>query len=163
MADGHGGARPGAGRPKNSDKFASQITEANETIADGLVGFVRNLRTLADGGFEQVSETYEPAGTVLIDTTEIVTGSQGAKKVLRGKAKAFPDLEPDELVLVKRTVSYAAPDANANQYLIDRLMGRPTQKHEFADLSDEEIIAATTAALGGDDATGLDSAADSHS
>ncbi len=48
------------------------------------------------------------------------------------------------------------PSFKALEYLVNRVMGRPTERHEhdFSNLSDEELIARTTAALGRDGQAG---------
>lgn len=107
-----GGARPGAGRPRKQEKYAAPIAAAEDRIADHLPRLIDNLLHLAHG-WEQVEERYEVAR----------------------------DRDPQELVLVARIVRRAAPDRKANEYLIDRLMGRPTAKVE-ADLeaSDDGVL-----------------------
>lgn len=52
------------------------------------------------------------------------------------------------------------PDLRANIYLIDRVMGKPTERHEhdFSHLSDEELVARATSDLPGDGAPGPEAA-----
>jgi len=45
----HGGARAGAGRPRNSEKYATQIAAATDQIAEALGGLVANMLALANG------------------------------------------------------------------------------------------------------------------
>lgn len=116
----------GPGRPKKQEKYASQIAAIEDTIADGLPDRVDKLTFLAEGGFEQVNEEWLPAALVFVD--DISFDDNGKRLVT--KIRAFPDANPDDLVLVKRTVSYAAPDRLANIYLIDRILGKPTQAVE---------------------------------
>lgn len=120
MANGWGGARANAGRKKKAEIYASEIAAAERRIADRLPRVVDNLMLLADGGYEQISETYEPAGLIQI-TKEVIT-SEGTVSV---KELAFPELDPEHLVCVRRTRSIAAPDRAANIYLLDRILGRP--------------------------------------
>lgn len=115
---GHGGARPGAGRPRKADKYAGQIAAAEDQIADKLPKLIANLLKLANGGFKEVQEEWQPAG--------LVTTGSGEYETL-----VFPEKPADELVRVKRTVSVAAPDRAANTYLIDRILGKPTQRTEL--------------------------------
>lgn len=98
---GPGGARPGAGRKRKSDKFAGQIAKAEKRIADRLPDYIDNLQLLADG--------------VLVEEFDIVSG----------KPRVF-----------KR-----APDRQANEYLINRIMGKPTDRkeHTFPDKPLEEM------------------------
>ncbi len=73
MANGHGGARPGAGRRTKADRHEGPILRVEALIAGHLEQAVANLIALADGG-----------------------------------------------------------DLKANQYLIDRILGRPKQAVELA-------------------------------
>jgi hypothetical protein len=54
------------------------------------------------------------------------------------------------------------PDLRANIYLIDRVMGKPTERHEhdFSHLTDEELIARATSDLLGDGAARAEAADD---
>lgn len=103
-----GGARPGAGRKKGPEKFPGAAALADQTIAEKLPKLLENLFVLADGGFEQVEEKWEEG--------ELPADSKPGDK--------------PPLVLVSRKVTWAAPDRAANQYLIDRILGRPTERHE---------------------------------
>jgi hypothetical protein len=120
-----GGTRPGAGRPRKSDKYAGQITALEDQIVDGLPANVANMQLLANGGFEQITESWEPAG--LIEITKQVVTNDGTVSV---RELAFPELDPTQLVCVRRTRSIAAPDRKANEYLINRIAGTPTQRIE---------------------------------
>lgn len=60
MANGHGGARRGAGRRRKAIKYAGQIAAAEDRIADKLPGLIDNMLVLADG--------------VRVEETNIVTG-----------------------------------------------------------------------------------------
>lgn len=124
----HGGARAGAGRKPNNDKYASQIAAMNDRLADGIPTRLDALELLADGGYEQIQEVWEPAGLIFV-TKQVVTKDGTASM----KELAFPELTPEQLVCVKRTRSIAAPDRKANEYLINRIAGTPTQ-HIEADL-----------------------------
>lgn len=125
-----GGTRPGAGRKKTTEKYALPIRRAEKQIVDRLPERVERLHELANGGFEQVTETYEPAGSVLLELP--LRGADGQPLLDRGgrpilaRQRAFPDLAADALICVRRVVSVAAPDRKANEYLLDRIMGRPT-------------------------------------
>jgi hypothetical protein len=110
---GNGGARVGSGRKAKADKYAGPIAAAEDRIADRLPQLIDNLEKLADGGFLEVHEEWQPAGLV-------TTGSGEYEQ------RVFPELPADELVRVKRTVSRAAPDRAANIYLVDRILGKPT-------------------------------------
>lgn len=128
MANGHGGARAGAGRKPNNEKYKLQITALSDRIAGSLDDRYDALDLLARGGFEQITESWEPAG--LIEVTKQVVTNDGTVNV---RELAFPHLDPEQLVCVRRTRSFAAPDRKANEYLINRIAGTPTQ-HIEADL-----------------------------
>lgn len=106
----------GPGRPRKKDKFSGQIAAAEQQIVDRLPALITNLQTLADGGYERVEEQWVPARLVTIGAGEL----------------AFPNLPPDQLVCVKRTVTIADRDRASNQYLIDRIMGKPTERREHS-------------------------------
>jgi hypothetical protein len=97
---GPGGARPGAGRKRKSDKFAGQIAKAEKVIADRLPDYIGNLQQLADGVFVE-EMTIEGA----------------------------------------RIVYQRPPDRQANEYLLNRIMGKPTERkeHTFPDKPLEEM------------------------
>jgi hypothetical protein len=134
MAETHGGRRPGAGRKPRAERFARPIAAAEKKIADRLPELVDNQFLLALGGGERIEERYETAGTVLIDGVLLndqgkpLTTERGA--VVRTQVPAFPDLDPTDLVLVERKVITLAPDRAANEYLVDRILGKPTQAIE---------------------------------
>ena len=96
MAGGHGGARPGAGRKRNSQKYQAQIAAMNDRIADRLSDRIAALELLAEGGYEQISEVWEPAGLVMV-TKEVIT-KEGTVNV---KQAAFPELPPAQLVCIR--------------------------------------------------------------
>lgn len=60
---GLGGARPGAGRKKKSDKFAGQIKKAENMIADRLPWLIEKAFELAEGVTVQKST---PVGGLVI-------------------------------------------------------------------------------------------------
>lgn len=127
MSGGHGGARSGAGRKRNSEKYAEQIAALHDRIASRLPDRTAALELLADGGYEQIQEFYEPAG--LIQINKLVETKEGTIRVTE---LAFPHLDPKEMVCVRRVRSLAAPDRQANIYLIDRLAGKPVQATELS-------------------------------
>lgn len=109
-----GGRRVGSGRKtKQATRLRAElVAEADKLICDNLPRLVGNLLLLANGGYQRVEEEWTPAP----------------------KAKdAKEDEAPGEsvLILTKRKVSVAEPDRAANQYLIDRSIGKPTERHEM--------------------------------
>lgn len=136
MADGrrtNGGARPGAGRKPNIQKYTVHVTSFHDQAAADVDDRYAALKLLADGGFEEITETWEPAGLIFVGSGEWAT-------------LAFPHLPPDHLVCIKRTRSVAAPDRRANEYLINRIAGTPTQRIDL-DADPDGAIEATGEAL----------------
>lgn len=58
----HGGARPGAGRKRKAEKFATQIQRAEKKIADKLPWVVDKMLELAEGVTVQ---EFGPGGPVI--------------------------------------------------------------------------------------------------
>lgn len=115
-----------AGRPRKVDQYAAEIASLDDRVAGSLDARYEALDELARGGFEQITETWEPAGMLYRD--DYTAGEDG--KTIRTRVLAFPDKQPDELVCVRRTRSVAAPDRRANEYLINRILGTPVQQLE---------------------------------
>jgi hypothetical protein len=114
---GHGGARKGAGRPKNATKHKQTAASLTELCADFAPQAFANLKILANGGFERVKLEYE-LQTIVPEPGE--TDAEGSPR--------RPYLAE---VLVGRKVEYAEPDREANKYLIDRVHGKPRQAVEL--------------------------------
>lgn len=91
MANGHGGARPNAGRRASEVRkiLEKPIQAAEKRIADRLPHLIENLMVLADGVMVE-----KPVGD-------------------------------GETIVYKQP-----PDRAANEYLINRVMGKPTDKTE---------------------------------
>jgi hypothetical protein len=124
MAGPNGGARPRAGRKPKKTKYELTATEAENKIVDHLPAILDNLIYLANGGYERVEEEWQPAGMVTLTKHD-------EEKDKFYQVQAFPEKDPDELVLVKRKVSVADKDRAANIYLVDRILGKPTQKQDI--------------------------------
>ena len=107
------------GRPKKADKFGAPVARAEKQIADKLPSLIENMFHLANGGYERIEEQWAPAGSLFIGSG-------------KDAMAMYPDKDPDELVLVKRTRSIADKDRAANQYLIDRIMGKPIDRKEVS-------------------------------
>jgi hypothetical protein len=112
-ANGHGGRRAGAGRktPEARKARADFNAATAETLAAWLPDLLRNLKRLADGGYERVEEKFEADPAV-----------------------------PGVLVLVERKVETAEPDRAANEYLVNRLLGKPMQAVEHTGAGGGEIL-----------------------
>ena len=161
MAGKHGGVRPGAGRPRKSEKFATPIAEAEDRIAQRLPKLLESLIDQAMGWVVvEPDEEWVPAGLVTVKGPLRVRaaprpsdgeGAEGGDgddvardrrdedgeiwldpkgKPLIVDVPVYPHLAPDVLVLVKRRTARPLPDARAAAYLIDRIMGKPTQAIE---------------------------------
>ncbi len=107
-----------SGRRRKADKFARPIARAEKQIADQLPVLIENMLHLAHGGYERIEEEWQPAGLVYVGSGEFAR-------------RAFPELEPDAPVLVKRKRSIADKDRQANEYLINRIMGKPIERQEI--------------------------------
>jgi hypothetical protein len=118
-----GGARPRAGRKPKRTKYELTATQAENKIVDHLPAILDNLIYLANGGYERVEEEWQPAGLIM-RTVEKEDGTTY-------QIKAFPDLDPETPVMVRRKVSTADKDRAANIYLVDRILGKPTQKQDI--------------------------------
>lgn len=127
MSSGHGGARAGAGRPRNNEKYAEQIASFHDRAAADIDKRYQALAFLADGGFEEVETIKRPAGLITIN--KVVETKEGAIRVTE---LAFPHLDPEQLVIVEQKTRIAAPDRQTNQYLVDRVAGKPTQATELS-------------------------------
>jgi len=112
----HGGARPGSGRkPKDFTKLRAEIiAETDKVICSNLPQLIKNMLYLANGGYERVEEKWTPP----LRTTKEVDGVEYELT--------------SEAVLTERKVSWAEPDRAANQYLIDRILGKPKQALEMS-------------------------------
>src|SRR4051812_13156048 len=95
-----GGRRPGAGRKPRAEKHAQPVAAAEQRIRDRLPEILDNLFHLADGGYLRVREKREPAGLIFVEDVEEIEGEDGKIKTLRTKRRAFPDLDPKEMVVV---------------------------------------------------------------
>lgn len=121
MANGHGGKRKGAGRKPRAERLEKPINAAERQIVKELPAILAEHIKLARGQVVIVEETYEPAGTIQIDKIEMEEG-----KVFRTKELAFPHLDPETPVLVKKVVRRPGPHQAAGAYLADRILGKPT-------------------------------------
>lgn len=92
-----------------------------------------NLIKLADGGYKRKSEVWKPAGLIQIVRTEEFTDALGNPKILRHLEPAFPDLPANRMVCVERKIEVADADRAANQYILDRIGGKPGTMEEAED------------------------------
>ena len=116
----------GPGRPRKSDKHAGAVAKAERRIIDRLPSLIENMLILAEGGYERVEEEWAPAGSLYIGSGDKAQ-------------KMYPDLEDTALVLVKRKVSIADKDRAANEYLINRIMGKPIERKELTGADGEPL------------------------
>jgi hypothetical protein len=125
MAGQNGGARPRAGRKPKATKYELTVVQAEDKIVDHLPAILDNLLKLANGGFEVVEEKWIPRSAFSLG--DVI--AMGAGKSSDDAEKAIA--RPDEMVLSERKTYYALPDRAANIYLIDRILGKPTQKQDI--------------------------------
>lgn len=121
----HGGARPRAGRKPKKNKYELTVTQAEDKIVDHLPQILDNLLKLANGGFEVVENKWMPRSAFSLGDVM----AMDAGKESEDATKAIEN--PNELVLSERKTYYALPDRAANIYLVDRIMGKPTQKQDI--------------------------------
>ena len=155
---GRGGSRAGAGRRPRAQaeaikEVAEQVKKAQEEAVSAILGsteeqikeriplavvvatsrlsigekysqVVDSLFTLMEGG-TQVTKEYQIAALI---TKEAVSSPDSNGRVTKYKELAFPELNPDALVLVSvREVTYP-PDASTTQFLYNRLAGKPAEE-----------------------------------
>lgn len=136
MANNHGGARPGAGRKSLRALYEPQVAKAEGIYADHLEKAAANIQALADGGLIRVEEKYAPAGSVLVE--QVLRDKEGnpvlnkAGQPIICKQPGHPDLDAETPVLIERKVTTLAPDLAANQYISDRILGKPVQAAEVS-------------------------------
>ena len=133
-----GGKRAGAGR-----KTAEQVKARQDLNAavDGVIGemaldLVANLKRLADGGYKRVTLTEEPAATITrVDVVRDKDGNptfDARGNPVTAEQPAFPQAEPGEMVVTRRVVEVADGDRAANEYLLNRRLGKPKQAVELS-------------------------------
>lgn len=113
----HGGARPGAGRKPHRLKYRFEIETFTAKAAKDIASCYENLKRLADGVPHVVEETYE---TVF-----------SARAKLKGEPSALDAMNPLDMILVERKVTTPAPDRLANEYIINRVLGRCASQSEL--------------------------------
>lgn len=111
------------GRPKRTEAYAEKIGAAEGKLGSKLAKVAEKQLELAIGGFEIGTEEWQPARLVLVDDYEI----DGNGKSYKIKRMAYPNADPDEMVLVKRTRALAAPDRSAGQYILNQFLGKPPE------------------------------------
>ena len=124
----HGGARPGAGRKPKAEKYEPEISAAERRIADRLPELLEHEFALATGGAERVESLHELALSIVVDSHE--TNPSGV--IVKTKKQLFPNAAPGEMVLVSRKVITSEPARAAIEYLVDRILGKPTQAVELS-------------------------------
>ena len=165
-----GGKRAGAGRKPSAvvaaraEVLAATGTrEAAEKAQALIVGVVercvKNLVTLADGGFERAERRFERAGSITVRAP--VRRPDGTLeydprgRVVIAEQPAFPEKPADEMVLTGLTICVAEPDRGANIDLLNRILGRPATAEPKAEERDrplpEVLEEALNRAYGGPD------------
>jgi hypothetical protein len=109
---GTGGARPGAGRKKKKDKFARPIARAEKQICDHLPELIDLQMSRARGVL--LVNTEQEVGA-LLTMLQQEFGDNDDVRSLKEKIEQIFTREPDERAL---------------EYLINRIMGKPTERKE---------------------------------
>lgn len=150
---GRGGRRAGAGR-----KTAEQIKARQDlnSAVDGVIGemaldLVANLKRLADGGYKRVTVTEEPAASITrVDVVRDKDGNptfDARGNPVTAEQPAYPDAKAGEMVVTKRVVEVADGDRAANEYLLNRRLGKPKQAVELSGPDGSAIPVSIEAAL----------------
>lgn len=131
-----GGARTGTGPKPRSIKYAGRIAKAEAIYAAYLETAAQNLKEIAGGGGERREKKYQAAGTIYIEAPlkdedgKLIFGPRGG--AVYGKTLVYPDLPPDEMVLIEERVIVLPPDRDANEYITDRILGKPVTPQEIS-------------------------------
>jgi hypothetical protein len=127
----HGGPRPGSGRKPSTVKEIRDriVAETDKEICRHLPQLIKNMLYLANGGYERVEEKWTPP--------------QKTTKEMDGREIELSS----EAQLIERKVSWAEPDRAANQYLIDRILGKPKQAVEVGGPDGGQIPLSIEAAI----------------
>ena len=126
MANGHGGARQGAGRKQKKIKYAGRIAKAEKRIADRLVDLVDRAFELAEGvpiiqglpleaELARLRKLAEQAREISGDTAELAEITEQ----LNSTAENLKHIYRSE------------PNFKALEYLLNRIMGKPVEKKEI--------------------------------
>jgi len=113
MAGKNGGARPGAGRKPKSEKYRIHINGAEKRIADRLPFLIDQQFKLASG-------------------VPLIESSNSMQVLSKMISTALAD-DPQKLSEVMdriNSIFSTLPDRQAIQYLLDRIMGKPTEHKE---------------------------------
>ena len=133
-----GGRRTSAGRkPTEVTRTSIELDKAvNGIIGDMALDLVANLKRLADGGYQRVTETLEPAAEMMRDA--LVRDADGNPRFeadgrpMMAKQPLYPNAKPGEMVVTKRVVEVVDGDRAANEYLLNRRFGKPKQAVELS-------------------------------
>jgi hypothetical protein len=113
-----GGARPGAGRPRKSEKHRGAIAKAEKRIADRLPELIDLQFALAKG-------------------VSLVQSSKELQNVIE-MLKSDPD-EASAVVDKLKDFFAVAPDGNSGRYLIDRIMGKVQPRNDDTQLGTNSL------------------------
>lgn len=128
------------------------VERALPAIKARLIKCIDNLAVLADGGYDRDRITMEPAGLQVIkrplmrpivrksydesgrEVEDVVRDEKGDPLLVpqtddKGRPiyleePMYPHLPPEKLVVVSHSREVAEPDRAANQYLVDRILGK---------------------------------------
>lgn len=128
-----GGARTGAGRKPLREKFTRQVEGVEKVYAAELKRSAERIIELAGGGAQRVEVVTKAAGTLLME--DVARDGDGNPVLDRGrpvriKRPIFPDVAPETMIEVERTVTELEPSLAANEYITNRILGKPIQAVE---------------------------------
>lgn len=127
MASGWGGARPGSGRKRKAEKYLTEIEAAEKQIKDKLPKLVRTMERLAFGGIEVTKIKRERVRVV----------DEGGERY--------------EMVVTEAITEKTLPDRKAGEYLINRIMGQPTQEVDLDVTSNGSTVGGLLSGFSNDD------------
>jgi len=105
-----GGHREGAGRKAKADKYRPHINKAEKQILDRLPFLIEQQLKLAEG-------------------VRLVDSSKAVKIVIKALQESMGDIDRFERVVASlREIFQTAPDRQAIEYLVNRVMGKPTER-----------------------------------
>lgn len=104
--------------------LATAVAIARKRIGKHFPQIVSNLIEISNGA-TQITRKYELAGLVQVDA---LTDPDDKGRRLKVKKPLFPNVDPTQMVLVSETEIRFAPDKSANEYLFNRLAGRPAEE-----------------------------------
>jgi hypothetical protein len=127
-----GGKRPGAGRKTKAERNAGKTLAIEEQIAAYAPTALASLKKLAEGVTVVTKQKYAAACT--LKQKDVVRDKDGVPlpcpktgKFIVIEALIFPNAGPDQMILVGEEKITGDLDFKANEYLLNRALGRPPE------------------------------------